>query len=76
MDARKLHQIVTHIERLLHERLMINESVKDALKDAELNKFSPKIIKMIIKRRQMDKIVLEEEEHLLEQYESCLNNNS
>ncbi len=75
MDGRKLHQIITHVERLLNERLMINESIKDALKDAELNKFSSKIIKMIIKRRQMDKIVLEEEEHLLEQYESCLNNN-
>lgn len=73
MDANKLHQIIVHIERLLNERQIINESIKESLKEAELNKFSPKIIKMIIKRKQMDKTILEEEEHLLEEYESLLN---
>lgn len=71
-DKNKLNNLIVQLERLFNEKEMVNEAIKDTLKEAELQKFSTKIIKLILKRRKIDRNVLEEEESLLHEYESLL----
>lgn len=72
MDGNKLKLIIIEIERMLGERQMINEQIKSTLKTAEDDGFSKKIIQLIIKRRSQDPVLIEEEEALLEEYESMI----
>lgn len=72
INSKELKDVVFTIERLLQERTMVNEEIKKILDEAESKEMSKRIIRMLIKRRAMDRTELEEEDHLLEEYETLL----
>lgn len=70
--AEQLRAIVESLEGLMDERADINAEIRDRLKEAKGNGFDPKVIRVLIKRREEEPATLIEADALLESYEAAL----
>jgi uncharacterized protein (UPF0335 family) len=68
----RLKSLIERIERLTEEKKAISEDIKEVFSEAKSAGFDTKIIKKVIKIREMDKNDLDEEQALLETYLSAL----
>lgn len=71
-NAAQLRSYIERIERLLEEKSTIQEDVKEVYAELKGNGYQPKIIRAIIRRRAKDRAELEEEESLIELYETAI----
>ena len=69
-----LKSYVERIERLNSEKATLVDDIKDIYADAKSTGFDPKIIRLVVKRRSMDKNDLAEQAAMLDLYESALAN--
>lgn len=75
VSANELKMLIEKVERLEKEKQEINEDLKEIFKDAKNDGFNVKIIKKIIKLRNMPEDKLEEEDYdlqILEVYKNAL----
>lgn len=71
-NSAQLRSYIERIERLLEEKSAIQEDVKEVYAELKGNGYQPKIIRAIIRRRAKDRAELEEEESLIELYETAI----
>lgn len=64
----QLKAIVERIERLEEEKKALSDDIKDIYAEAKANGYTPKILRIVIRRRKQDKQKLAEEEALTETY--------
>lgn len=70
--ARDLGSLVQRIERLKEEQKALAADVKQVFDEAKGKGFDPKILRVVIKRRAMDRADLEEQDAMLANYETNL----
>ena len=70
--ADRLRQFVERIERLEEERKGIGGDIREVYSEAKALGFDPKIMRQIVKLRQMDNNELQEQEALLDTYKHAL----
>lgn len=68
----QLQPLVERIERLNEEKAEVAEQIKEVYDEAKAFGFDKKILRMVIRRRQMAREALAEVDALLETYESVL----
>ena len=68
----RLKSFIERIERLEEEKRALAEDIKEVYAEAKGTGFEPKIMRQIIKLRQMDKEEIDEEESLLDVYKRAL----
>ncbi len=68
----RLKSFIERIERMLEEKKAIGEDISEVFAEAKGTGFSPKIMRLIIKERAMDKDDLDEQESLLDLYRRAL----
>lgn len=68
----RLRSFVERSERLLEDKAAIAADLKEVMAEAKGEGFQPKIIRMTIKHRNMDKAKRQEEEALLDLYLSAI----
>jgi uncharacterized protein (UPF0335 family) len=67
-----LKSFVERIERLEEEKKALGGDIKEVYAEAKGTGFDPKIMRMLIKERRMDKDALDEQEMLLDVYRRAL----
>lgn len=67
-----LRSFIERIERLTEEKKALVDDIKDIYAEAKSTGFDAKIMRMIIRRRAMDKNDREEQDALLDIYEHAL----
>lgn len=72
LAADRLASIVKRIERLTEEKAALAADIREIYVEAKGNGFDTRVLRRLIKRRSQDKAELQEEEALLELYESAL----
>ncbi len=72
-SAEKLHDIVERVERLEDERRAIGEDIRTLYSEARGLGFEVKIIRQMVKLRQMDRSDLAEADEIITLYRSALN---
>lgn len=70
--AEQLRSFIERIEKLEEDRQAIAQDVKDVFAEAKNSGFEPKIMKVVLKIRKMDKNELDEQETLLQIYKEAL----
>jgi uncharacterized protein (UPF0335 family) len=68
----RLKSFIERIERLEEEKRALSGDIKEVYAEAKGTGFEPKIMRQIIKLRQMDKEEIDEEESLLDVYKRAL----
>lgn len=68
----QLRSIVERLERLAQEKAEIAEQEKEVLNEAHGNGFCKKTLKKVIARRKLERAKLQEQEAMIELYESAL----
>jgi uncharacterized protein (UPF0335 family) len=69
----QLKSFIERIERLGDEKRALGEDIKEVYAEAKGSGFEPKIMRLIIKIRRMDKEEHDEQETLLDLYKRALN---
>ena len=72
VSEQQLKSLVERLERLEEEKAEIADGFKDVLLEAKSAGFEPKILRLILKRRKMKAEERQEQEALLDTYESAL----
>ena len=72
VSEKQLKSLVERLERLEEEKAEIADGFKDVLLEAKSAGFNPKILRLILKRRKMKVEERQEQEALLDTYESAL----
>lgn len=67
-----LRSFIERIERLIEEKQTIQEDIKEVYAEVKGNGYTPKIVRMLIRKRAKDRAELEEEETLLDLYERAV----
>lgn len=70
--ADRLRQFIERIERLEEDRKGIGGDIREVYSEAKSLGFDPKIMRQIVKLRQMDNNELQEQEALLDTYKHAL----
>jgi uncharacterized protein (UPF0335 family) len=70
--ARDLGSLVKRIEKLKEDQKALATDVKSVFDEAKAAGFDTKIVRMVVKRRAMDRADLEEQDSLLATYETNL----
>ncbi len=70
--AERLKQFIERVERLEDERKALGADIREVYSEAKAVGFEPKIMRQIVKLRQMDGDDLKEQESLLEVYKHAL----
>jgi len=70
--ADRLRQFIERIERLEEDRKGISGDIKEVYSEAKAVGFDPKIMRQIVKLRQMDNNELQEQEALIDTYKHAL----
>jgi uncharacterized protein (UPF0335 family) len=70
----RLLQFIERVEKLEEEKTAISEDIKDVYAEAKGTGFDAKIIRTVVKRRKMDADKRQEEDYLLDTYESAIAN--
>ncbi len=70
--ADRLKQFIERVERLEDERKALGADIREVYSEAKAVGFEPKIMRQIVKLRQMDGDDLKEQESLLEVYKHAL----
>lgn len=68
----QLRSFINRIERLVEERKTLVADITEVYSEAGGSGFNTKIMRKLIARRAMDKAELQEEDALLENYESAM----
>lgn len=68
----RLKTIVERVERLIEDREAVNADIKEVLAEAKGEGFDIPILRKVIKRRAQDKAKRQEEEALLDLYETAI----
>lgn len=71
-SARRLVSFVERVERLNDEKKALGADIREVFGEAKSSGFDPKIMRLAIKRRAMDKADLAEQEAVLATYEHAL----
>ena len=69
----QLRNFVERAERLIEERLGINDDIRDVMLEAKMNGFDSRALREVIKLRALDKHVRDERAAILETYCGALN---
>ena len=72
VSEKQLKSLVERLERLEEEKAEIADGFKDVLLEAKSAGLDPKILRLIFKRRKMKADERQEQEALLDTYESAL----
>ena len=72
VSEKQLKSLVERLERLEEEKAEIADGFKDVLLEAKSAGFEPKILRLILRRRKMKVEERQEQEALLDTYESAL----
>ncbi len=68
----QLRAFISRVERLNEERAALSADIRDVFDEAEGVGFSPKIMRLIIKMRKIDKADLQEQEAPVDLYMSAM----
>lgn len=68
----ELRLLIERIERLEEEKAGIGEDIKDVYSEAKSRGFDPKIMRIIVRERKMDKHARDERDALIETYKAAL----
>ena len=68
----QLKSVVDRLERLATEKAELAEQMKEVFAEAKGNGFCPRTIKKVLARRKMERAKLQEQEAMVELYESAL----
>lgn len=71
-NSEQLRSFIERIERLLEEKQATQDDIKEVYAELKGNGYQPKIVRAIIRRRAKDRAELEEEESLIELYETAI----
>lgn len=72
VSGQRLKSYIERIERLEEEKKGLAEDIRDIYSEIKAVGFEPKIVRKIVSRRKMSKEKRQEEEQLLELYESAI----
>ena len=72
VSEKQLKSLVERLERLEEEKAEIADGFKEVLLEAKSAGFEPKILRLILRRRKMKAEERQEQEALLDTYESAL----
>lgn len=72
LSAEHLKQFIERIERLIEEKKVMAEDIKEVFAEAKGSGFDVPAMKEIIKLRAKDAATLEEEEYLIDTYKRAL----
>jgi uncharacterized protein (UPF0335 family) len=72
-SSEQLRQIIDRLERQQECVDEEKEALRDIFADAKAHGFDVPVLRIILKRRRMDRSDLEEQEMILETYESAIN---
>lgn len=70
--ADRLRSFIERVERLEEEKAALAADIREVYAEAKSTGFDPKIMRMIVKLRKMDREDRVEQEHLLELYRRAL----
>lgn len=68
ISCEHLRKYIERIEHLTEEKKVLQEDIKEVFAEARASGFDPKIMRMVIKIRAMDRNDLDEQESLLDMY--------
>ena len=68
----QLTQLIERIERLEEEKRALMADIKDVYAEAKANGFEPKIMRLVVRLRSMDRDLLSEQDTLLDTYRDAL----
>jgi uncharacterized protein (UPF0335 family) len=68
----RLRAFIQRIERLEEEKKTISDDIRDVFAEAKSNGFDPKIMRQVLRLRQMESSDRQEQEALLETYLAAL----
>ena len=71
-DHKKLNDFIERIEAIRAEKKEISDQEREVYEEAKSTGFVPKIMRMIVRRREKSRAEIDETEMLLESYESYL----
>lgn len=74
--AGQLKSIVERIERLQEEKKAIADDIKDVFAEAKGNGFDTKVLRIILRRRAMDKAKRDEQDALVHTYSKAIGESS
>lgn len=72
VSADQLRLFIERIERLESERSGIADDIRDVYAEAKSQGFDPKIMRLVIRERRMDKAARDERDALLDAYRAAL----
>lgn len=72
VDREKLDAFYARIERLEEEKAATMQDIKEIYMEAKSHGYDPKIMKIVIRRRKMEKQKREEQDELVSLYEGGL----
>ena len=64
--AEQLTQLIERIERLEEEKRALLADIKDVYAEAKANGFEPKIMRLVVRLRSMDRDLLSEQDALMD----------
>ena len=70
--AERLRTFIERVERLEEEKAATMTDIKEVYQEAKGEGYDPKILKLVVKIRKMDKSKRQEEEAILDLYMSAL----
>ena len=70
--AEQLQQFIERIERLEEEKRALMADIKDVYAEAKATGFEPKIMRQIVRMRNMDRELLNEQDELLTTYRTAI----
>lgn len=68
----RLRSFIERIERLEEEKRALQEDINEVYAEAKATGFDPKVMRLVVRQRRMDKDDLDEQETLLEIYKRAL----
>ena len=68
----RLRSFIQRLERLEGERVALAEDTKGVFGELKGEGFDPKIVRKVLRRRRTDKVKLDEEQALLDLYETAI----
>ena len=71
-SSESLHNVVSRIERLEHDKACVGEDIKAVYAEAKAEGFDPKVLRELIKIRKKDAHELEHEELVMTTYKIAL----
>ena len=70
--ADQLNQFIERIERLEEEKRALMADIRDVYSEAKGTGFEPKIMRQLVRKRAMDRELLQEQDELLETYRAAV----